>query len=182
MVQCTECNELSLSSTRRIELPFSACVSAVHFDEASARVVRVFKDAGERGLADFLGYAIASVIPPEWLDHSPLVVPVPATGKAKTRRGFDHGLEIAQVVAGYLRVPCVELLVPGKARDQRALGRMERFRNAAGTFSSVRSCEGAEVILVDDVYTTGATVCAATDALLDAGAHGVRCATFARVY
>lgn len=37
-------------------------------------------------------------------------------------------------------------------------------------------------IVVDDVYTTGATLCAATDALMAAGVRDVFCVTFARVY
>ncbi len=182
MVQCTECNELSLASAQRQEPPFSACVSALHFDDGAARIVRVYKDAGERGLVGFMGYSIACSLPPEWITPNACVVPVPATAKAKARRGFDHGCELASKVAEFLDLPCAGLLEPGKAIDQRALGRSQRMLNAAGHFKALHSCEGLDAILVDDVYTTGATAFAATDALVEAGAHSVRCATFARVY
>ena len=85
-------------------------------------------------------------------------------------------------MARYLELPCEEILEPGKARDQRTLGRSQRMLNASGRFVAQKSCAGMDVILVDDVYTTGATACAAADALVEAGARSVRCATFARVY
>jgi predicted amidophosphoribosyltransferase len=63
-------------------------------------------------------------------------------------------------------------------RPQRGLGRDERRRNVRGAFQAdeVRG----SVLLVDDVYTTGATVSAAATALRRAGATSVEVVTFAR--
>ncbi|MBO4365762.1 MAG: ComF family protein [Eggerthellaceae bacterium] len=182
VIECTECNELSLKDAGRDRLPFDACVSVALFNRDCARIVTCHKDGGERGLADFMGHGIACAIPPEWLTPTACVVPLPATAKARRRRGFDHGVSIGQHAAGYLGVECIEALQAGRARDQRALTRNERFRNMDGRFKASSRCQGDDVILIDDVYTTGASLCAATDALLTAGARSVRCATFARVY
>ena len=181
-VQCTECNELSLVDAGRKCLPFEACVSVTLFDRNSARIVTCHKDGGERGLADVMGYGIACAIPPEWMTPSACVVALPATQHAKRKRGFDHGLAIGQSVAGYLGLDCLQVLQAGRARDQRALSREQRFRNMEGRFVAQTECKGMDAILIDDVYTTGASLCAASDALKDAGADSVRCGTFAHVY
>ncbi len=62
---------------------------------------------------------------------------------------------------------------------QRGLSRTERRRNAAAAFAATGSVS-ARVLLVDDVYTTGATANAAASALRKAGAREVAIVTFAR--
>ena len=77
-------------------------------------------------------------------------------------------------------MPCEPLL--GRARDgrrQRGLTLAERRRNVAGAFTSLRGIVGP-VVLVDDVYTTGATVSAAAASLRAAGASRVDVVAFAR--
>jgi predicted amidophosphoribosyltransferase len=69
-----------------------------------------------------------------------------------------------------------------RTRDQRTLDRKQRFANMSDGFCARKAAAQRDVVLIDDVYTTGATLCAATDALLDAGAACVRCATFTHVY
>ena len=65
------------------------------------------------------------------------------------------------------------------ARPQRGLSREERRRNVRGSFTVVAP-PPARVGLVDDVYTTGATVAAAATELRRAGARSVHVVTFAR--
>jgi predicted amidophosphoribosyltransferase len=62
---------------------------------------------------------------------------------------------------------------------QRGLGRAERRRNVAGAFRCVRA-PPARICLVDDVFTTGATVGAAAAELRRGGARSVEVVTFAR--
>ena len=67
---------------------------------------------------------------------------------------------------------------PGVGR-QRGLTLAERRRNVRGVFQATARAPGA-VVLVDDVYTSGATVSAAATALRKAGARRVEVVTFAR--
>jgi predicted amidophosphoribosyltransferase len=60
------------------------------------------------------------------------------------------------------------------------LERREREANVDGAFRAVRRVDGLEVILVDDVYTSGATTTEASIALIAAGAKRVRIVTLAR--
>jgi ComF family protein len=185
MRQCTECNRLSLRDTGFDDLPFDACVSAALFSSAVARIVRTHKDGGERRLARDMAYAMACAIPSEWMSGGASVVPIPATREAQRSRGFDHGASLAQAVAEYLHAPCTSLLAPPHAKDQRELARGERFANMEAAFSLLGAngdIRVRSVILVDDVFTTGATLFAAASTLRAAGVEHVRCATFARVY
>lgn len=183
MYQCTECNALVLQEAGYVRVPYRGLACAVHFDDRSARVVRVYKDAGERRLAADIAYFIASAIPPGWLEGAAITF-VPATRKAHRRRGFDHAEEIARHTAGLLKAPLVQLLLPPDAHDQRALSRKERFANLGAAVRARRAVHLAppqRVIVVDDVVTTGATISAASRALLDAGVGCVYGAAFARV-
>lgn len=185
MLECTECNCLSLHDTGFEEAPFESCVSAVLFSDATARIVRTHKDGGERRLVHDMAYAIACAIPVEWITCDTAVVPIPATREACRARGFDHGEALALDVARLLRLPSASVLQPPSAKDQRELSRAQRFANMDSAFSLVGDRDAprfGSAILIDDVFTTGATLFAASCLLREAGVEHVRCATFARVY
>lgn len=182
-VQCTECNAVMMARLDREEPPFSACSSATVFGPDSARIVRIWKDSGERRLAQVMAEIMAQAVPPAWTAARPAVVPVPASARAVRRRGFDHGLELARAVAEQLDLPLSELLARPHSVDQRKLTRKERLENMEGRFRALPGADApTTVILTDDVLTTGATLYAATDALLEAGTQEVWCLTFSRVW
>jgi predicted amidophosphoribosyltransferase len=97
-------------------------------------------------------------------------------------RGHHPAGQLAHELARRWRVPVAGLLVRrGGAPSARQAGlpRTERLRNMRGAFVAV-SAVPRHVLLVDDVYTTGATVSAAATALRHAGAAEVDVVTFAR--
>ncbi|MDD6729449.1 MAG: double zinc ribbon domain-containing protein [Eggerthellaceae bacterium] len=186
--ECTECNALSMEGTGFARPPFDGCVSAVLFDDAAAHIVRLNKDEGERRLADWMAFFIASAMPPEWLAGS-CVTYIPDSAKALLRRGYDHGRELGLATARLLELPLVDALAQPRAHDQRDLGRADRFVNMAQALSvtaqpTARARLGLyeSVIVVDDVFTTGATLYSAAHVLSDASDRKVWAATFARVY
>lgn len=182
-VQCSECNTVTMAAMNRSEPPYDACASAVVYNDMTARIVRTWKDAGERRLVETMAELMAPVVPPAWRAERPVVVPMPATGSALRRRGFDHGAELSAALAARLRLSVVSLLARPRSLDQRALTRRDRIRNMEHRFRPLPGATApASVLLVDDVYTTGATLFAASDALRAAGAEQVRCITFARVF
>ncbi|OUO90928.1 amidophosphoribosyltransferase [Gordonibacter sp. An230] len=182
-VQCSECNDVMLAASGRDRLPFDGCASAAAYDDATARIVRTWKDAGERRLADAMAALMAPLVPPSWLAGSPAVVPVPATSAARRKRGFDHIDELSRAVAERLGLAVAPLLAPPHAHDQRALARRGRLENMQGRFAPLPGASApSSAIIVDDVCTTGATLFAASDAVRAAGARTVFCLTFARVW
>jgi predicted amidophosphoribosyltransferase len=170
---CTECWNR--------EWAFSAALSLGEFESQLARAVALHNDAGEQRLGSVLGALLAEQVDEAWPGWAEAVTFVPATRSALRRRGFDHGRAIASTVADQLRVPLVEALSRAAAADQRALGRVDRARNAAGSFSA-GGVLPRHLLLCDDVFTTGATLDAAAQALLANGAGEVRCATVARAW
>jgi len=178
-VQCCDCNPVSLAHLGAGEFPFSGCTSAVMFDADTGSLVRIYKDQGEERLAAVFASMMARALPPAW-DFDAITF-VPATLGAFRTRGFDHAELLATQLASCVGKPCLPLLARPVARDQRSLGRRKRLANVTGRFKAgAHVPRDINLLLVDDVCTTGATLSDATRALLAAGAATVYCATFAR--
>lgn len=181
-LQCDLCNEVSFGRMGRRQLPFDACASATLFDERSGQLVRVFKDGGEQRLADRMALMMSRFIP-NWWEIEALTF-IPATKAAYRHRGFDHAALLAQKVAVLLDVPVLEVFDRPATKDQRKFGAQQRIANLSGRFklkttsSFPRNIGG--ILVIDDVFTTGATLCEACDALAST-ADRIQCLTFARV-
>lgn len=142
-------------------------------------MVVLHKDGGERRLGPLLGALLAETLPRVRPRPWDAVTFVPASRAARQRRGFDHAESMAAEVAARLRLPLVCALARSHGADQRALGRGARAANAESAFVAT-STPPARPLLVDDVFTTGATLDAAAGALLAAGALRVDAAAVAR--
>jgi len=102
----------------------------------------------------------------------------PTSARRRRERGFDQAELVARQVARQLGVPCRRLLErTGDAGPQTGRSRVGRLD--APVFRVHPHVPPARVLLVDDVVTTGATLRAAADALVAAGAADVLPAAFA---
>jgi len=167
--RCREC------AGRR--LAFAAARAAVPYDDAVRRLVGSWKERGLRRLADVAAELVAErVAPPD----ATLLTFVPPDRARRRHRGHHPAERLARALASRWGVACEPLLSrPRSGGRQRGLSLAERRRNVAGAFTSLRGIDGP-VVLVDDVYTTGATVSAAATSLRAAGAGRVDVVTFAR--
>jgi predicted amidophosphoribosyltransferase len=150
---------------------------ALAYDDRVRRVVAAWKERGLRRLAGWAAAVVReSVVPP----GAGCVVFVPADPDRRLRRGYHAAERLAAELASGWGLPLRPLLTRARGSPrQRGLTQLERRRNVAGAFVA-HGRVPARVVLVDDVYTTGATANAASSALRKGGARRVEVVTFAR--
>lgn len=169
VVRCAEC------SGRR--LAFASARAAVAYDEPVRALVRAWKEQGLRRIA-----TLAADLTEERLQAPArgLLTAVPPDPDRKLKRIDQPAGELAAELARRWGLETAPLLRRARAgRRQRGLTHAERRRNVAHAFEATGRVP-SDVVLVDDVYTTGATVNAAASALRQAGARRVEVVTFAR--
>ncbi|HKU73727.1 MAG TPA: phosphoribosyltransferase family protein [Pyrinomonadaceae bacterium] len=121
----------------------------------------------------------------EPLNMSKVIMPVPLHLERIRARGFNQASVLAQALSKSLRLPVDDgslLRVSGSEKYRAGLDVKGRRDTVAGAFkvSHPRIVVGEDILLVDDVFTTGATVSACAEALLGAGAKSVFVLTLAR--
>lgn len=111
-----------------------------------------------------------------------VLVAVPLHPLKKSRRGFNQSECFARGLSQSLGIPVQELLERRKNTDtQTNKSRLERLNNVERVFVMQEGvhASGLRILLVDDILTTGATLCAAAQTLLEGGAKHVDLATIA---
>ena len=105
---------------------------------------------------------------------------VPLHLSRRRKRGFNQAELMARAIAERIKVPFSDRLeAVKKTRDQVELTASERRRNVEGAFKARGPVRG-KVLLVDDVFTTGATLSAGAETLIRAGADEVHAGSFCR--
>jgi ComF family protein len=154
--------------------------SAVWLDGSARRAVHHLKYDGWWRLAD----AMASVmVDLPSLTRNAVLVPVPLSASRQRTRGYNQSAKLAAFLGKRRGLPVRSHLLE-RTRDTRTqtlLTPEEREANLRGAFAAKGPIgETVRVVLVDDVFTTGATLAGAAAALLGAGAVAVSAVTFAR--
>lgn len=166
--------------------PFSRARAAVRYGAVAQALVTRLKFGDRTELAPFCARLMNGAGHEFW-SARPLLVPVPLHPSRLRFRRYNQSLLLAQALGRQLSLDVDPHLLKRhrKTRSQIGLSGDGRARNVQGAFSAhpdaLMRLRGRRVVLVDDVYTTGATVKAATRALLRGGAIGVDILTFARV-
>lgn len=168
--RCREC------SGRR--LAFATARAAVAYDRGARSLVSAWKERGIRVLAAGAAELVAEALPAPAVEG---LVFVPPDRERLLRRGHNPARQLAVELAVRWQLPVGDVLVRARrVMRQRGLSRADRRRNVAGAFRARRAELPAVLCLVDDVYTTGATVSAAASALRKAGVREVHVVTLAR--
>ena len=167
--RCAEC------AGRR--LAFARARAALAYDDRLRPVVAAWK---ERGLRRLAAWAAAVVRDSLARPHAAWIVFVPGDPDRKLQRGHHAAERLANELAVLWELPVRPLLTRARGSPrQRGLTQTERRRNVADAFLA-HGPVPSRVVLIDDIYTTGATANAAASALRKGGARTVEVVTLAR--
>lgn len=144
-----------------------------------ADAVHAFKYGERPALARPLGEWLAGRVEPA---PDARVVEVPLARRRRIARGYDQAALLADALARAWGAPRLRLALTRVRETAPQVGktREARRRNVAGAFEARRVVAGLDLVLVDDVVTTGATADSAASALLRAGARSVRVVALGR--
>jgi ComF family protein len=138
-----------------------------------------YKFASVRGYSKVLSGILNLMLP--ILPPATVVVPIPTISKHIRQRGFGHIELVARHLARSRRLKYSSLLVRLDNSVQHGLKAKDRAKAAARTFSINPHIKiPKEILLIDDIYTTGATIKAATKLLKSAGVKTINLAILAR--
>ena len=103
------------------------------------------------------------------------IIPIPLSLTRLREREFNQAQIIAADISGALKIPLLNnaLKRVRHSRPQAELNREERLNNLKGAFKNKESLDGKDIMLIDDVLTTGATASEASRVLKETGANSV---------
>jgi predicted amidophosphoribosyltransferase len=169
-----------------IARPWARGRAALLYAGTGRSLVLALKHADRPDLAPVLGRWLAAAAAPI-LGPGSLVLPVPLHRFRLLRRRYNQAAELARVVAWVHGIPCCPdgLRRSRRTPSQDGRDRDQRFANLAGALTVPPArrdrIAGRDVLLVDDVMTSGATFAAAAEACHAAGASSVSVLALARV-
>jgi ComF family protein len=164
--------------------PLDACHAAVTYDYPWSALITQFKFHGQAGWARAFATLMRSApwVEPA-LDAADLVLPMPLSRERLAERGFNQALELARQLVP-ARADATLLLRVRNTAAQSALDRKARIANVKGAFAvdplRANEVRDRNVVLVDDVMTSGASLHAAARALREAGAARITALVLAR--
>jgi ComF family protein len=149
------------------------------YEGTPKELIGLLKFQRAKAAAGTVGWWLHKSIPE--LSESCVVVPVPTARSRARTRGYDQACLIARRFAKYRNLSYRELLWRNTSTRQVGAGRRERFAQLYNAFILPRPSQvaGKDILLIDDVLTTGATLETAASTLLEYGAARVSAAVYA---
>ena len=169
-------------SCRTAAPPYHALRSWGLFKGPLREAVHRLKYRQDLGLGEILAHPLVDLVSGlDWQIDG--ICAVPLSHKRSQERGYNQSSLLAWPISLALKTPYLSKAIH-RTRDTRSqigLSKVERIQNVSGAFQAARSLVKCKrIMIVDDVTTTGSTIQACAQALLDAGAKAVYGLTLAR--
>ncbi len=164
-------------------------ITALHSykDARIKKLVWHMKFKEQRWVAERFGFVLARRISVEKFSGKTLLIPVPIHAKRRRERGYNQCEWLCEEIARHVDKCDITYRADILVRDvytikQSWSGRVDRHKNIRGVFRviDVRAVAGAQIVIIDDVCTTGATLDEARRTLLEAGALSVKAFVIAK--
>jgi competence protein ComFC len=153
-------------------------IAAEYADEVKA-AIHAYKFDYKRSAAKDLAFFMNEALP--YLDDQTVFTYVPATGAHIRERGFDNMRQLAKELSKLQKRPLCTMLARTTSVTQKGADKKTRKQQLVGAFRADASkVKDKNILLVDDVVTTGATLEECTKLLYAAGAKGVMAVVIAR--
>ena len=168
--------------TKNCENP-NNIIAALHYDSFISGIIQRFKYEGQRYLSSTLAQFMVDAVRETGLLSRKIdvVTPVPLHPNKLKHRGYNQSALLAKEFCYYTHLPYLPLLIRiTDTQTQTKLSARERLENVKGAFSVCEPVEGKQILLIDDISTTGATIHECKKMLLSAGAKVVFCVCFAQ--
>lgn len=170
---CTKVN-IGMQST---QIFIDECIAVYEFKGRIREIVHDLKYKGKRDRAELIAYLIYKNIDIE----ADLITWVPQSDTTYNMRGYNQSREIAENLSKLTGIKCEELLIRVKeTKSQVLLNGIDRWYNVCDAFCAKRDLKDIDVLIVDDVVTTGATLNFCSKALKEKGAQKVCAVCFAK--
>ncbi len=191
--RCERCFELldgkKESCLCRFHWPyaFSSIRSGWLFCEPIQKILHQLKYSGKSRLGYIIGQRLAVLVDKNYFQGMEWLVPVPLHHTRFRERGYNQSFYIAKGLQPSLNIPIQTKIIKRRKRTktQTKLTREERSKNVENIFSVLKSKKSdlanRRILMVDDVYTTGATADECARILMEAGAAEVKVLTAAGV-
>ncbi len=179
--RCYSCfaatQDFSVCQKCRYKSPLKHVWVHTEYDGAAKQLIHSYKFKLARAGADIMADLMQKTLP--FLNTS-VVVAVPTATVRVRQRGFDHTKLLAKKLAAKLDLPNLQALHRVGQTKQVGNKRTTRRTQLAGAFRATKSLGGKQILLIDDVVTTGATIEEAAKALKKAGAKSIDAIVFAQ--
>ncbi len=178
--------EILCLDCKRKKYSFEFSRSTGIYDKVLKKCIHLFKYYGEKKLAKPLGKLMVDYLVKndEFKKRIDLIIPVPLHKNDLRKRGFNQSILLGRVVGNYFSISIGEkVLIKKKLTPFQAnLSKKEREKNILRAFlvEKPKEIKGKNVLILDDVFTTGATVEECTKELMKARAKNIFVLTLAR--
>lgn len=177
---CYRCNRLTDDYKTCRPCRSSSDLYAVYvvsnYESTAKQLVHAVKFGHKRAGCSVLG----SMMSPLLARGYDYIVPLPTAAKRVRRRGFDQAVLLAEAVSEDVSIPMLRCLRRHGSERQLGATRLQRIQQLRGAFRCVSSVGHANILLVDDVVSTGASIEAAASVLKKRGAKRITAIVFAR--
>lgn len=169
MDMCAQCKD--------VKHKFTECRSAFFYDDVMRKSIYRYKYNGRREYAAYYGQEIVRLLGGKISRYNAdVLIPVPLHAGKEKKRGFNQSYLLAKEISNLTNIPVLkDYVIRNKStKIMRSLGAKERQNNLKKAFK-IRGdvVELTNAIIVDDIYTTGATMDAMADCLKESGVRNV---------